>query len=120
MILYILKNKTFVAYILFAIFCVIFRLVYYHYSHNVYSVYITWLFVVPILGGMVSFFIKNVFFHCAMVTFSVSMAIKGVLEIAGTTSKYRFILTLVAVLLAIVSVAYEITVRIKNEKNNYT
>ncbi len=87
-------------YLLFSLFCVLFGAVYENFSHEVYSNYMIYAFLFPLIGGTLVFsalalsgarrvpgkMARN-FYHSGIVTLTVGSIFKGVLEIYGTTNR---------------------------------
>ena len=91
--------KTALIYLLISIFCALFGAVYEIYSHEVYSFYMIYAFVFPLVGGAVPFAILALLntrkYPCSLVrnlihsgigTLTVGSIVRGVLEIYGTTN----------------------------------
>ncbi|MDN5352280.1 MAG: hypothetical protein PWQ12_1200 [Clostridiales bacterium] len=94
-------RKTILTYIGWTLFCGLFSFVYEHFSHGVYSNYMIWLFLIPLIGGVVPFAaigavqkfrvperIAYNLYNSGIATLAVGSAFNGVLEIYGTTSDY--------------------------------
>lgn len=82
----------------FSVFCLIFSNVYDHFSHGVYSAYMDCLFLCPLAAAAVRLlwavrdftpdrWVQNALFAAA-VTLTAGCLVRGVLEIAGTSSAY--------------------------------
>lgn len=96
-------KKRLVIYSAVTIFCGIFSAVYEHFSHDVYSAFMVYLFAIPLLLGvvpeLVSLFSKStksspwsrLFRHFAVATLTVGSTLQGVLEIYGTTSGFIYL-----------------------------
>ena len=83
-------------------FCGIFYLVYNRFSHGVHSPYMTWLFVWPLVLGVVPGVYwkwrRNIarpgciplnLYHSGVAAVTVSSMLRGIFEIAGTSSVYQ-------------------------------
>jgi hypothetical protein len=95
-------RKTSAIFLAISLFCVIFSLIYGKYGHGVHSDYITYMFGYPLFGGTVVYlligalpkawmpgrFAINIF-NSGIATLTVGSALKGVFEIAGTSSPYQ-------------------------------
>lgn len=96
-------------YFYYSIFLVIFAFVYELFSHSVYSNYMIFAFLIPLIGGYcASFFIKKGFsrtgillYNLGIVTLSIGSVFKGVLEIYGTTNRLSFFYLVTGLLLVI-------------------
>lgn len=96
-------SKTIKNYFVISILCVLIVLIYYKFSHGVTSEHMTFLFLYPFIGGMVVFFIiENIlkkkvkrfafnFYNSGVATLVVGSLMNGVFEIAGTSSKYKYV-----------------------------
>lgn len=94
------NKKRLIIYSAITIFCGIFSVIYEHFSHDVYSVFMVYLFAIPLLLGvvpeLVSLFSKStksspwsrLFRHFAVATLTVGSTLQGVLEIYGTTNGF--------------------------------
>lgn len=93
--------KTARAYLAAALFCGLFSFVYEQFSHGVYSHYMVYLFLFPLLGGALPFglawLLNGRFFpgrlsfnlyNSGVAALAVGSCLSGVLEIYGTTSDY--------------------------------
>ncbi len=94
--------RAFAAYLCAAALCLVFSLVYGRFSHGVRSPFMTWLFMWPLALGFfpcILFrhfprlrrpgrFVGNLY-HSGVAAATVSSLLRGILEIAGTTSKYQ-------------------------------
>lgn len=90
--------KTGFVYLLVSIFCALFGAVYESFSHEVYSYFMLYAFMFPLVGGVLPFFglafgkfplsdrISRNLYHSGVATLTVGSLFKGVLEIYGTTN----------------------------------
>ena len=91
-------------YLVAALLCVLFSIVYEHFSHGVYSNFMVYLFLFPLLGGTLPFGLLYLFrhipypspaacsfYHAGIATLGTGSCMKGVLEIYGTTSPYLLV-----------------------------
>lgn len=95
--------KTGFVYLVVSLFCALFGAVYESFSHEVYSYYMLYAFVIPLAGGALPFFslafsgwpvpgrICRKLYHSGIATLTVGSIMQGVLEIYGTTN--RLVLT---------------------------
>lgn len=89
-------KKNIIVYTAITIFVLIFSTVYAHYSHEVYSNYMKFAFVVPLVGELM-LFILNKFIRFNIVSyyllnstvaiFTVGFIIRGIIVIYGTTNR---------------------------------
>lgn len=99
--------KISLIYLLIAIFCALFGIIYEQFSHGVYSGYMIFAFAFPLIGGTLPFAALSLFAHgllpgrlsrflynAGIAALTVGSIMKGVLEIYGTTNDlliiYRF------------------------------
>ena len=118
MILYILDinylNKQSKYYLYGSIFCLVFGIIYECNSHNVYSPFMMFAFLIPlVLGYFISFvmyklnnrcnisYISNSLYNLSIITFTIASIFKGVLDIYGTTNSKIMIYLLLGLLLFI-------------------
>jgi len=80
-------------------FCIVFAGIYEYFSHEVYSAFMIFAFLIPFLGGTVVFYTIKRFaissmpgeslvrlYNCGIATLTVGSIFQGVLEIYGTTN----------------------------------
>ena len=80
-------------------FCIVFAAIYEYFSHEVYSAFMIFAFLIPFLGGTVVFYTIKRFatstmpgellvslYNCGIATLTVGSIFQGVLEIYGTTN----------------------------------
>ena len=88
-------EKTAYLYLLASIGCAVFGAVYELFSHEVYSFYMLYAFMFPLVGGAFLFLTIRQFskkktlgavYHCGIATLTVGSMIRGVLEIYGTSN----------------------------------
>lgn len=91
--------KKSVVYLFISLFCILFGAIYEVYSHEVYSYYMIYAFVFPLVGGTLLFsvlglikiriysrtFARN-FYHSGVATLTVGSIVQGILDIYGTTN----------------------------------
>lgn len=86
-------------YLLISIFFAVFGAVYEIFSHEVYSFYMIYGFMIPLTGGTLPFlwfglFTKadypnpstGMFYHCGILTLAVGSIVRGILDIYGTSN----------------------------------
>lgn len=120
MILSISVTSYIKKYLIFTIFIMIFGYVYELFSHNVYSIYMQYAFLIPLVLGLLLFIVIYLFkkeinrnigitlYNNAVITLTVYSLLKGVLEIYGTTNILLSIFLYEAYLLFILSFIYKI------------
>lgn len=87
-------------YLLASLFCVIFGFVYECFSHQVYSFYMIYAFIFPLVGGVLPFYGMAIFrlrripgrlsinlYNTGIGTLTAGSIFKGVLEIYGTSNR---------------------------------
>ena len=106
-------KRTFAVYAGVAVFCTVLFLIYDRFSHDVRSPYMTFLFGLPILLGVVPFMILAVrddirrpgrlafnLYNSGVAAIIVSSMLKGIFEIAGTGSPLQSYLNIFGIVLA--------------------
>lgn len=91
--------RTGFLYLFISMFCILFGAVYEYFSHEVYSYYMLYAFVFPLVGGAVpflglAFYNKRLpgkvscnLYHSGIATLTVGSFFQGALEIYGTTNR---------------------------------
>ena len=105
------KNRSVIRYAALTAFCFLFFLIYDRFSHNVRSFYMTFLWLWPFaLGFLPSLAAKYTgmlhfpdIYHYGVVCITVSSLLRGIFEIAGTSSVYQMILFLTGFVMAGIS-----------------
>ena len=110
-------KKTSKKYLLFSIFCLVFSLIYESFSHNVYSNYMIFSFLIPLIMGTLIFYILYKFklnyyinnfsyitYNMSIATFTIGSIIMGFLEIYGTTNSLTKIYAIVGIVTLIISI----------------
>ena len=88
------KKKKIIIYIVSSVFCIIVNFVYSLFSHGVHSNYMTFMFLIPLLLGIINVLVN---IHKNIVT--IGFFTKGIFEIAGTSSKYQAVYYVVGLVL---------------------
>ncbi|PKM86953.1 MAG: hypothetical protein CVU85_06790 [Firmicutes bacterium HGW-Firmicutes-10] len=112
-------RREFILYLAFSVLLLSFDRTYAIFSHGVSSLSMTLMFLPVLLGGLVFVLLRALMkhrlykhrlyrlftflYHSSIALFVNGMLVKGILEIAGTGSKYIVIFQLLAGMLAIVS-----------------
>lgn len=118
-----------------SVFCLIFYLIYNMFSHGVKSAFMTYLFAWPLIMGFLPstvIYVINRIRHipayidavtdnaycCGVATLTVSSLLKGIFDIAGTTSIYQTYLLYAGIILIIIAAVSLIIHIIMNRHNN--
>ena len=92
-------QKTGFIYLFVSLFCVLFGAVYEYFSHEVYSYFMIYAFVIPQAGGMLPFFgmaylngplpgrLALNLYHSGIAALTIGCLFQGALEIYGTTNR---------------------------------
>ena len=96
----------------------LFSAVYEHFSHDVYSNFMVYLFMFPLVGGVIPYAILGLtprtrcpsrvatrLYNSGVATLSVGSCVKGVLDIYGTTSVYMPVYWVAGIILATIGLA---------------
>lgn len=108
----------------------IFGFIYEQLSHNIYSQYMIYAFLFPLLMGAMIYGIiyktetgellsklgMNIY-NSAILTFTLGSVMQGVLEIYGTTNKLVFYYLIIGTILVIISLIINIIQTINNMRN---
>lgn len=122
--------KTGLICLILSIFTALFGAVYEHYSHEVYSYYMLYAFLIPLVGGALPYFLialsrKNILpeksaiylYNSGLATLTVGSLLKGILDIYGTSNTllaYYIYIGLILVFLGLVF--YGVQIIRANEK----
>ena len=114
-------KKQIYKYLILSIFFIIFGYIYELFSHNVYSTYMMYAFLIPfILGTLIYFLIYKPSFYnalnytamklynCSIITLTIGSIIKGFLDIYGTTNNLIIVYLVVSISLVIISLIINI------------
>jgi hypothetical protein len=110
-----------------SLFCVVFSLVYGVYSHGVHSNYMTLMFTYPFIGGtlpclFIAFiskaktpgrFVVNIY-NSGIAALTVGSMLKGIFDIAGTSSRYQPLFVIVGAVLATTATCCYLLAQFKN------
>ena len=102
----ILDIKTKTKHYIVGIICtLVFGFIYEQFSHEVYSYYMMYAFIIPIVGLIIIRLLKidSELFDMGVVTVTIFSILKGVFEIIGITNKYIIIYLVVGLLLITIS-----------------
>lgn len=96
--------KIIVTYLLLTLVCLLFSIIYEHFSHGVYSDYMVYMFAIPLFGGVLPFgiigLIKNSplprrlvinLYNSGIATLTIGSCLSGALAIYGTNSDLVYI-----------------------------
>lgn len=115
-------------YLLISLFCVLFGAVYEHFSHEVYSYYMIYAFLFPLLGGTAVFYGLSLFgkrmpgriacnlYHSGIATLTIGSLFCGVLEIYGTTNALTSVYWIVGWLFVLAGVIFYFLSDLKKSK----
>ena len=111
-------KRALAAYLGVSAFCLLFSNVYALFSHEVSSPFMTYLALIPLLGGAAVAGVRLALgareaprmarysYHCGIATLTVASALRGVFDIAGTSSPWLIVYAvLAAALLALALIA---------------
>ena len=123
------SKKEMIKYLFISIFFLIFSIVYESFSHDVYSNYMMYAFVIPLILGTLIYGIIYIFelnksfnefgmklYNSSIITFTLGSIMKGVLEIYGTTNKLTIIYLIIGIITLIISIIINIVYK-KGRKN---
>jgi len=122
--------KIIVTYLLLTLVCLLFSIIYEHFSHGVYSDYMVYMFAIPLFGGVLPFGVIGVvkflplpkrlvtnLYNSGIATLTIGSCLSGALAIYGTTSDLILIYWFVGIsflILAMMIYLVNITRIIKN------
>ncbi len=112
------SKKQIIKYVCISVFFLIFGLIYESFSHGVYSVYMMYAFIIPLLLGVFVYVVLyltkfNLYvsefgmqiYNSSIISLTLGSIMKGVLEIYGTTNNliiYYLIISIILIILSIV------------------
>ena len=115
-----------------SLFCVLFGAVYEYFSHEVYSYFMIYAFVIPQAGGMLPFFgmaylkgplpgrVSLNLYHSGIASLTVGCLFKGVLDIYGTTNRLISVYWIVGAVLLILGIAgYLLGISCANTRSSF-
>ena len=132
MILYILDTnimkKELKKYLIFSSLCLVFACIYEMFSHQVYSMFMIFSFLIPLIMGVVVYAllvkkhflvnnISNSLYKMSLYTVTFGSIMKGVLDIYGTTNNKLLIYLIAGLILFVVSAVLQVVKRIDNLEN---
>ena len=101
-------------YLYFSIFLIGFSIIYECFSHGVYSNYMIFAFLIPLVLGYILLPIvlnrahwASVFcYHASIMTLTIGSVVKGVLDIYGTTNSLVIVYFIVGIVLQVISIIF--------------
>lgn len=100
-------RRTIITYLIVTVLCVVIDRIYAQFGHGVYSAYMSLMFLYPLAGGVLPFFLAWLFarqtggmpyyrlsyncYNSGLATLTVGSMLNGVFEIAGTSSPYMIV-----------------------------
>lgn len=102
-------------YLFISIFCIVFAFIYEHFSHGIYSNYMIYAFLIPLIFGFVPSIIltitkKNInrlsmnVYNASVANITLYMLFSGVLEIYGTTNQLINIYLYMTIILVVIGI----------------
>ncbi len=121
------KLKNVKIYCITTLFCVAFSFIYSQFSHGVSSPHMTYLFLYPLLLGVVveqlliflkitgpDYFWPMHFYHTGVVALILGSLLRGIFEIAGTASFYQIALSVGGIVLIFCGIIMLLIIKIKS------
>lgn len=98
------KKKKIIIYIVSSVVCILINFIYSLFSHGVYSNFMNFMFLIPLLLGTINVLVNihnsivsNDLALCGILTLTMGFFTKGIFEIAGTSSKYQLVYYVVGI-----------------------
>lgn len=121
--------KTAFVFLAFSAFCLIFSFIYGRYGHGVYSNFMTFTCAYPLIGGAAAYllvgcisrakaperFAANVY-NSGIAALTVGSMLRGIFDIAGTSSPYQPVFVALGTLMVLVGVIRYIEAQFKNKE----
>ena len=124
-------KKQISKYFILSLIFLFFGFIYEQFSHNIYSSYMIYAFLFPLIMGTIIYIIIDKtkivdllsplamsFYNSSILTFSLGSIIQGVLDIYGTTNKLVFYYLIVGIILLMISLIINIINNIKILKSS--
>ena len=124
-------KKQISKYFILSLIFLFFGFIYEQFSHNIYSSYMIYAFLFPLIMGTIIYIIIDKtkindllnpqamsFYNSSILTFSLGSIIQGVLDIYGTTNKLVFYYLIVGIILLMISLIINIINNIKIIKSS--
>ena len=98
--------------------CFVFARIYALFSHGVSSIFMTWMFLIPLIGGAGVYALLRIVapslrndaaacaYNCGLATLTVASTLQGIFEIAGTDSPYNEVMAVVGATLVVIAVVF--------------
>lgn len=125
-------KKTVIVYLAISVFAVVFNRVYAIFGHGVSSDAMTWMFLYPLIGGCVFYLLIGLLFpvvnrfsgyrtaynsyNSGIAVLTVGSLLKGIMDIAGTSSSYLKVYTMAGYALIAVGLAVLIVLAVNQGK----
>ena len=121
--------KKSLIYLGISIFVFIFGQIYEYFSHGVYSSYMMFAFLIPLIGLFIPSLLNNLIlkrkitdnvtlpWKCGIATLTVGSIYKGVLEIYGTSGTFEQVYLIIGSLLCIIATIVLLTARVNKDQN---
>lgn len=111
------RFKTFFVYLLVSVLVVLFSFIYELFSHQVYSCFMIYAFVFPLIGGAIPFLVIELFptaiypkavsrnlYHSGIATLTMGSLMQGVLEIYGTTNSLMVVYWIIGIAMTAIGI----------------
>jgi len=106
--LFISVIKRMIPYFIVSVICLIFSLIYEHFSHGIINPFMLYAFSIPLCAGILRLifnkWLNNTIYRASWITLLVYSYMRGVIEIFGTTNIYLPIFLYVAIGLLLLSI----------------
>ena len=100
-------KKQEITYLICAVLCIIINYVYHIFSHDVSSVFMTYMFIIPIIGGLFNLISNNYLYknliEISTVLLTLAALLKGIVDIAGATTYFTYIFLIAGLTVLIIS-----------------
>jgi len=107
-------HKISLIYFVITLVCIIINFIYSKFSHGVSSNYMTYMFLIPLILGTLIYFIISLIkkypksfeyniYNYAIITLTLGCFIKGVFEIAGTSSPFQIVYWIFGICFIVIS-----------------
>ena len=113
--------KTGFLYLFASMFCILFGAVYEYFSHEVYSYFMLYAFIFPLVGGTLLLFamayyrvptpnrVSRSLYHAGIATLTIGSFFEGALEIYGTTNRLVSVYWILGTLLILIGLVLYFT-----------
>ena len=126
-------RKTIIVYVLLSLLMIVINYVYGIFGHEVSSPAMTWMFLYPLVGGVLFFLLIDVLtpgsteiagyrvffniYNSGIATLTLGHFLKGILDIAGTSSPYIILFYMIGWLFVGVGLVLLLRLVVKHRKN---